>query len=177
MSLTVKLGEDWERVQKLSVIVAGPREGGPYVRDDFRKGREAVTGPVSRHVLSFGPLAKNSEWYLVLADQPSKDSLLLAQNVCVLKKGKEIMFRVSSADKAQFNVKVHWAPPFVPNSILSNLLGTTQLCLDLDRSQIDCSHRLGYRSEMPMAASSPPKPRPVIVKLTSYETRKLIFNN
>ena len=67
--------------------------------------------------------------------------------------------------------------PFVPNSILSNLLGTTQLGLDLDRSQIDCSHRLGYRSEMPTAASSPPKPWPVIVKLTSYETRKLIFNN
>ena len=81
------------------MIVAGPREGGPYVRDDFRKGLEAVTGPVSRHVLSFGPLDKNSEWYLVLADQPSKDLLLLAQNVCVVKKGKEIMFRVRSADK------------------------------------------------------------------------------
>ena len=158
------------RVQKFSVIVAGPREGGPYVRDDFRKGLEAVIGPVSKHVLSFGPLAKNSEWYLVLADQPSKDSLLLAQNVCVVKKGKEIMFRVRSADKAQFTVKVQWAPPFVPNSILSNLLGTTQLGVELDRSQIDCS--LGYHSEMPMAASSPPKPRPVIVKLTSYETRK-----
>ena len=122
MSLTVKLGEDWESVQKLSVIVAGPREGGPYVRDNFRKGLEAVTGPVSKHVLSFGPLAKNSEWYLVLADQPSKDLLLLAQNVCVLKKGKEIMFLVRSADKAQFTVKVHWAPPFAPNIILSNLL-------------------------------------------------------
>ena len=122
MASTVKLGEDWERVQKFSVIVSGPREGGPYVRDDFRKGLEAVIGPVSRHVLSFGPLAKNSEWYLVLADQPSKDSLLLAQNVCVVKKGKEIMFRVRSADKAQFTVKVHWAPPFVPNIILSNLL-------------------------------------------------------
>ena len=54
-----------------------------------------------------------------------------------------------------------------------------QLGLDLDRSQIDRSHRLGYRSDTPTAdgASSPPKPRPVIVKLTSYETRRAIFSS
>ena len=69
-----------------------------------------MIGPVSRHVLSFGLLAENSEWYLVFADQPSKDALLLAQNVMVVKKGKEIQFRVRSADKSQFTVKVHWAP-------------------------------------------------------------------
>ena len=91
------------------------------LEDDFRNGLEAVIGPVS-HVLSFRPLAKNTEWYLVLADQPSKDSLLLAQNVLMMKQGKKILFRVCSADKAQFTVKVHWAPPFVPNIVLTDLL-------------------------------------------------------
>ena len=92
------------------------------LEDDFRNGLEAIIGPVSQHVLSFGPLAKNSEWYLVLADQPSKDSLLLAQNVLMMKQGKKFLFRVRSADKVQFTVKVHWAPPFVPNIVLTDLL-------------------------------------------------------
>ena len=58
-------------------------------------------------------------------------------------------------------------------------LCNSQLSLDQDRSQIDRSHRLGYRSEMTTAdgVGSPSKPRPVIVKLTSYETRKAIFSN
>ena len=58
-------------------------------------------------------------------------------------------------------------------------LCNNQLGLDLDRSQIDRSHRLGYRSDTPTAdgAGSPPKPRPVIVKLTSYETRRAIFSS
>ena len=38
-------------------------------------------------MLSFGPLAKNIEWSLVLKDQPSKDSLLLVLNVLVVKQG------------------------------------------------------------------------------------------
>ena len=102
-------GEDRERVQKVSVIVYGPKEGGPYVRDDFRIGLEVVIGPVSRHVLSFGLLAKNSEWYLVLADQPSKDALLLAQNVMVVKKGKEIVSRAFRRQKP-----VHGEGPLGP---------------------------------------------------------------
>ena len=54
-------------------------------------------------------------------------------------------------------------------------LCNSQLGLDLDRSQIDRSHRLGYRSDTPTAdgAGSPPKPRPVI----SYETRRAIFSS
>ena len=57
------------------------------------------------------------------------------------------------------------------------LLCNSQLGLDLNRDNIDRSHRLGFRSETTTAAGSPPKPRPVIVKLTSYESRKAIFNN
>ena len=56
-------------------------------------------------------------------------------------------------------------------------LCNSQLGLDLDRSKIDRSHRLGYQSETPTTAGSPPKPLPVIVKLTAYEARILIYNN
>ena len=56
-------------------------------------------------------------------------------------------------------------------------LCNAQLGLDLDRGHIDRSHRLGHRSETQTTAGSPPKPRPVIVKLTTYETRKAIFSN
>ena len=38
-------------------------------------------------MLSFGPLAKNITWSLVLKDQPSKDLLLLVLNVLVVKQG------------------------------------------------------------------------------------------
>ena len=51
-------------------------------------------------------------------------------------------------------------------------LCNSQLGLELNRGHIDRSHRLGYRSETTTPADSQPKPRPVIVKLTSYETRK-----
>ena len=57
------------------------------------------------------------------------------------------------------------------------LLCNSQLGLDLNRGHIDRSHRLGYCSETTTAAGSQPKPRPVIVKLTSYETRKAIYTN
>ena len=56
-------------------------------------------------------------------------------------------------------------------------LCNSQLGLELNRGHIDRSHRLGYRSETTTAADSQPKPRPVIVKLTSYETRKPIYTN
>ena len=56
-------------------------------------------------------------------------------------------------------------------------LCNSQLGLDLNRDHIDRSHRLGYCSETTTAAGSQPKPRPVIVKLTSYETRKAIYTN
>ena len=56
-------------------------------------------------------------------------------------------------------------------------LCNSQLGLELNRGHIDRSHRLGYRSESTTPADSQPKPRPVIVKLTSYETRKAIYTN
>ena len=61
-------------------------------------------------------------------------------------------------------------------SLCNNKLG-----LKLTSSDIDRSHRLGYRSDKPTASaaagtgrSTPDKPRPIIVKLRDYETRRYI---
>ena len=35
---------------------------------------------------------------------------------------KGVSFRVRSADKTQFVVRVHWAPPFVPTGVITNFL-------------------------------------------------------
>ena len=63
-------------------------------------------------------------------------------------------------------------------SMCNNKLG-----LKLTSSDIDRSHRLGYRSDKPAASaatgtgrSTPDKPRPIIVKLKDYETRRSIFS-
>ena len=61
-------------------------------------------------------------------------------------------------------------------SMCNNKLG-----LKLTSSDIDRSHRLGYRSDKPTASaatgqSTPDKPRPIIVKLKNYETRRSIFS-
>ena len=59
--------DDWERVPKKSLILSGPRDGGPYKREDFLEGLEYILqGKVKDLVITFGPLAKNSEWYIRL---------------------------------------------------------------------------------------------------------------
>ena len=82
-------------------------------------GLGSLVGNVSTHILSFGPLARNSEWNLVLQDQPSKDRLLLAGTMMA----KGAQFCIQSADNSQFVVRVHWAPPFVPTGVITNFLG------------------------------------------------------
>ena len=105
--------DDWETVPKKSVILQGPRDGGQYKRIDFLQGLEhALQGKVKDLVVTFGPLAKNTEWYLVLKDQATKDRLMMASYVSV----KEVSFRVRSADSSQFIVRVHWAIPLLANN-------------------------------------------------------------
>ena len=104
------------------MILSGPRaEDGAYKREDYLIGLGSLVGNVSTqsHVLSFGPLARNSEWYLVLQDQLSKDRMLLA--VTMMAKGAQ--FRIQSADNSQFVVRVHWTPPFVPTGVITNFFG------------------------------------------------------
>ena len=68
----------WDSIPKKSVILQGPRDGGHYKREDFLEGLElALQGKVKDLVVTFGPLAKNTEWYLVLKDQATKDKLMV----------------------------------------------------------------------------------------------------
>ena len=127
VSLTLNIetshSDDWESVPKKSVILSGPRDGGPYKREDFLEGLEFILqGKIKDSVVTFGPLAKNSEWCLVLNDQATKDKLLLASYVAV----KEVNFRIRSADSSQFIVRVRWAIPFIPSSAMTKTLD--ELC-------------------------------------------------
>ena len=80
--------------------------------------------------------------------------------------GKPKVRYVNDLDLTQITIKC-----VTPSLPMSGLLSGVK------PHNIDRSHRLGFRSETTTATGSPPKPRPVIVKLTSYESRKAIFNN
>ena len=127
-------GDDWKVLERRSVILSGPTEGRTYFRGDFLDGLQAVlTGAVNSHVLSFGPLARNNEWYLCLSTDAAKDQLL---SVGIIK-AKGYTFRVRSADRSQFKVRVHWAPPFLPNETITNYL-----------SQYGKVHSIGYEKSV-----------------------------
>lgn len=112
-------GADWKVLERRSVVLYGPMEGRTYFRDDFLKGLEAVfAGSVKDNVLSFGPLSKNNEWYLCCKSDAAKDRLLAAGQIPV----KSYLFRIRSADRAQFKVRVHWAPPFLANDVITHYL-------------------------------------------------------
>ena len=81
-------------------------------------GLAGIIGNVCTRVISFGPLARNSEWYPVLQDKLSKDRMLLAGTIMA----KGVSFRIRSVDKSQFVVRVHWAPPFVQTRVDTNFL-------------------------------------------------------
>ena len=105
--------------KKKSVILSGPRDGGRYKREDFLEGLEYILqGKIKDSVIILGPLAKNSEWYLVLKDHATKDTLMLASYVTV----KEADFRIRSADSSQFIVRLLWAIPFIPSSAIAKSL-------------------------------------------------------
>ena len=50
------------------------------------------------------------------------------------------------------------------------------LSVDLEPKHIDRSHRVGRQRE-PVKSAGPVKPRPIIVKLTSYKYRQLLITN
>ena len=111
-------GAEWKVLERQTVILLGPIEGRTYFREDFVEGLQALLGgAVIDHVLSFGPLSRNNEWYLCLKSDAAKDHLLSAGVV----KAKGYTFRVRSADWSQFKIRVHWAPPFLPNEITNFL--------------------------------------------------------
>ena len=91
-----------------------------YFREDFCAGLELIFGGcVKENVLSFGPLSKNNEWFLCCCSDEAKDLLLAAGQLLVKDK---FVFRVRSADRDQFKVRIHWAPPYLPNEVITDFL-------------------------------------------------------
>ena len=93
-------------MRKLSLIPSGPKDGCTYKREDFLPALEKIVeGKLGSSIVSFGPLARNTEWHLAVKDQNTKDRFMAA--ACLNVKGYS--FRVRSADRTQFVVRVHWA--------------------------------------------------------------------
>ena len=62
-------------------------------------GLQAILGgAITDHVLSFGPLSKNNEWFLCLKTEAAKDHLLSAGFM----KAKGYSFRIRSTDCYEF---------------------------------------------------------------------------
>ena len=123
--------DDWETVQRYTVVLSGPKDGFPYSREDFRAPLTAVIGgEVSAHALSFGPCGMNSEWWLTLKDQESRDRLLLAG---AIKVRNRYVFRIRSASKSQFVVHVHWAPRFMSNKFIGQMLSKHVKIVSMDK--------------------------------------------
>ena len=90
-----------------------------------------VTGKLGSSIISFGPLARNSEWHLVVKDQETKDRFMTA--ACLDVKG--FSFRVRSANRTQFVVRVHWAAGRVPNEAIDISLGQYGTVVTSDNEQ------------------------------------------
>ena len=116
--LALMEGSSEESIRSRSVVLSGGYEGRPFFREDFLEGLTGILGIVKDEVICFGPLNRNSEWYLTLRTEVGKNAMLNAGLV----KAKGYTFRIRSADRSQFRVRVHWAPPFVPNEAITNIL-------------------------------------------------------
>ena len=69
-------------------------------------------------MLSFGSLSRNNEWFLCCKTDAAKDLLLASGQLLV----KKFLFRVRSADRDQFKVRIHWAPPYLPYEVITSFL-------------------------------------------------------
>ena len=114
-------GTDWAIIRRRSVIVSGKKEGKPFVREDFTDSLVSILENVKENLASFGPLARNSEWFLSLKTDVAKDNMLSAGSMKV----RGTIFYISSADTSQFPARVHWAPPFIPNAAIAQVLQDT----------------------------------------------------
>ena len=91
-------------MRRRCVILYGPMEGRTSFREDFKTGlQEICPGCVKEHVLSFGPLSRNNEWFLCCKTDVAKDLLLASGQLLV----KKYVFTVRSTDRDQFKTCIH----------------------------------------------------------------------
>lgn len=79
--MTVRLDDEWQKVQECGVILVGAYNGHPYAQEDFKAGLESAIEKVSENVLSFGPSIKNNQWHMTLKSVEMKDRLLVGGSV------------------------------------------------------------------------------------------------
>ena len=65
-------------MKRRSLILCAPREGRCFLREYFLGSLQSVMGRIQDSVVSFGPLAKNNEWHVVLKTEEAKNKLLSA---------------------------------------------------------------------------------------------------
>ena len=114
-------GTVWETIRRRSVILSGKQDGKPFAREDFSSPLVSILENVKVNVASFGPLARNTEWFLSLKSDIAKDKMLSAGSMKV----RGTTFYISSADTSQFPARIHWAPPFIPNAAIAQALHDT----------------------------------------------------
>ena len=102
--------EDRLSMKRRSLILSAPRERRFFLREYFLGSLQSVIGRIQDNVVSFGPLAKNNEWHIVLKSEEAKNKLLSAGQLLVM----GAVFWERSADSDQFKVRVLWAPPYLP---------------------------------------------------------------
>ena len=69
---------------------------------------------------------------MTLKDTESRDKMLLAGFVKVRNR---YTFRIRSAAKSQFVVRVHWAPPFMSNKFISAMLSKHVSIVSMDKER------------------------------------------
>ncbi len=111
----------WAVARRRSVILSGKKDGKPFVREDFTDSLNEILTCLKDHVAAFGPLARNSEWCLTLKTDAAKDIVLCAGTLSV----RGCIFYVRSADKMQFSARVLWAPSYIPDAAIVNVLEKT----------------------------------------------------
>ena len=111
----------WAVARRRSVILSGKKDGKRFVREDFTDSLNEILTCLKDHVVAFGPLARNSEWCLTLKTDAAKDIVLCAGTLSV----RGCIFYVRSADKMQFSARVLWAPSYIPNAAIVNVLEKT----------------------------------------------------
>ena len=111
----------WAVARRRSVILSGKKDGKPFVREDFTDSLNEILTCLKDHVAAFGPLARNSEWCLTLKTDAAKNIVLCAGTLSV----RGCIFYVRSADKMQFSARVLWAPSYIPNAAIVNVLEKT----------------------------------------------------